>query len=134
MWTCPNCGRIFKSTNQPHSCKNVPLEEHFKGKPTAKTLFDTLLERITTEAGPCRIISLPCCVHLFGHYDFLAALPKKDRLEVRFTAPREMSAPRIHHCVPMSAKVFKICLDVFTEQDIDRELLDWLIESYHLKG
>ena len=64
----------------------------------------------------------------------VGALPKLDRLEVRFTANREMSAPRIHHCVPMSAKVFKICLDVFTEQDIDPELMVWLIESYHMKG
>jgi hypothetical protein len=134
MWTCPNCGRTFKNTNQPHSCKSVPLEEHFKGKPLARALFDTLLERITSQAGPCRIISLPCCVHLFGHYDFLAALPKKNRLEVRFTANREMTGPRIQACVPMSAKVFKICLDLFTEQDINRELMDWLVESYQMKG
>lgn len=133
MWTCPNCGRIFNKTNQPHSCKSIPLEEHFKGKRLARSLFDNLLDRITGEIGECQVISIPCCVHLFGKYDFLAALPKQDRLEVRFALDREMEAPRIHHCVPMSARVFKICLDLLTEQDIDQELMGWLEESYHLK-
>jgi hypothetical protein len=133
MWTCPNCGRIFKKANQPHSCKSIPLEEHFKGKPLARSLFDNLLERINGEIGECQVISIPCCVHLCGKYDFLAALPKRDCLEVRFALDREMVHPRIHHCVPMSTKVFKICLDLFTEQDIDGELMGWLQESYSLK-
>ena len=25
MWTCPNCGREFKRTNQNHYCGNAPL-------------------------------------------------------------------------------------------------------------
>ena len=24
MWTCPNCGRAFRSANQPHDCGKAP--------------------------------------------------------------------------------------------------------------
>ena len=48
MWTCPQCGRIFKKANQPHSCRKVPLEEHFKNKQAARMLFDFLVERINS--------------------------------------------------------------------------------------
>ena len=41
VWTCSKCGRIFKSANQPHSCKKVSLEKHFEGKEKAKELFDS---------------------------------------------------------------------------------------------
>ena len=133
MWTCPQCGRIFNKANQPHSCRKIPLEEHFKNKQAARALFDFLLERINVEIGECQVISLPCCVHLFGSYDFLAALPKKDRLEIRFTSDRVMDHPRFHHCVPMSARVYKICLDVSKAEEIDEELMQWLRESYRLK-
>jgi len=133
MWTCQKCGRIFRSKNQPHSCKKVPLEKHFEGKEKAKELFDYLVEQIDKKIGKFKIISIPCCVHLFCNYDFMAALPKKDKLEIRFALDRELKSTRLKVCVPMSAKVYKNCFDVFTKEEIDKEFMGWLKESYHLK-
>lgn len=96
-------------------------------------MFDYLLERVKRDIGKCKIISIPCCVHLFGKYDFLAALPKKDRLEIRFALDRKLGTPRLKQAVPMSAKVFKNCFDVFSKDEIDKEFVGWLKESYHLK-
>ena len=133
MWTCPKCGRIFKKASQPHSCRKVPLRQHFRNKEKAQKLFDFLVEQINKKIGRCKLISLPCCVHLFGKYDFLAALPKKDRLEIRFALDREIDNSRLKQSVPMSAKVFKNCFDIYSEKEIDKEFLGWLEESYHLK-
>lgn len=133
MWTCPKCGRIFKSTNQLHSCKKIPLERHFEGKEKAKEIFDHLVNQINSEIGKCKIVSIPCCVHLFGKYDFLAALPKKDRLEIRFALDQKLDSPRLKVCVPMSAKVFKNCFDICSKKEIDKEFIDWIKQSYHLK-
>ena len=133
MWTCQNCNRIFEKENQPHSCKKVPLKDHFRNKDKAKKLFDYLVERIKTETGKCKIISIPCCVHLFGKYDFLAALPKKDKLEVRFALDRKLTSPRLKTCVQMSAKVFKNCFDINKKEEINDEFVKWLKESYLLK-
>jgi len=133
MWTCPKCGRIFQKANQPHSCKKVPLEKHFTGKEKARELFDFLVKQINENIGQCKIIPIPCCIHLFGNYDFLAALPKKDRLEIRFALNRKINNPRLKICVPMSAKVFKNCFDIYAKQEIDKEFIGWLKESYFLK-
>jgi hypothetical protein len=133
MWTCPKCGRIFTKAGQPHSCKKIPLEKHFENKEKAKELFDFLVEQINRKIGECKIISIPCCVHLFGKYDFLAALPKKDRLEIRFALDRKLDSPRLKQSVPMSAKIFKNCINLGSVKEINEELIKWLSEAYHLK-
>ncbi len=133
MWTCNNCGRVFEKAKQPHSCHKIPLKEHFKNKVKAKELFDHLVERIDSKVGKVQTISLPCCVHLFGSYDFLAALPKKDRLEIRFSLDRTLDSPRLTQSVPVSAKFFKNCIDIKTLEEINEELIQWLKQAYHLK-
>lgn len=133
MWTCPKCDRIFEKANQPHSCRKIPLEQHFKNKDKARDLFDYLIKQIDASIGKCRLISLPCCVHLFSHYDFLAVLPKKDRLEIRFALNRQLDTPRVKVCVPLSTRLFKNCLDITSVGQIDTQLMDWLTESYNQK-
>lgn len=133
MWTCSNCGRIFKNANQPHSCKSVSVDSHFRNKEKAKEIFDCLVERINTKIGKCKIISIPCCIHLFGKYDFLAALPKKEGVEIRFALNRRLNSPRLKASVPLSSKVFKNCFDIGCKEEIDGEFVEWLVESYHLK-
>jgi len=133
MWSCAKCGREFEKEKQPHSCRKVPLEQHFKNKEKAKELFEALFKLVNTEIGKSRIISLPCCVHLFGKYDFLAALPKKDKLEVRFALNRKLDSPRLKVSVAMSAQVFKNCFDITAKEEFDDEFKGWLKEAYHLK-
>lgn len=130
MWTCPRCDRIFQKKNQPHSCKKVSVESHFVHKETARALFDDVLQRIKQEVGPYKIISLPCCIHLFGSYDFLAVLPKQDGIEVRFALNRPLHTPRLKASVPLSATAYKHCIDITNESEIDTELMEWLKESY----
>lgn len=132
MWTCPKCDRIFRKANQPHSCSKVPLESHFTGKEKARGLFEVLISRIDKNIGKCQIISLPCCVHLSGTYDFLAVLPKKDKIEIRFASGRKLNTPRLKTMVPLSGSTFKNCFDVYDEQEFDGEFMGWLNESYHL--
>ena len=133
MWTCPKCGRVFEKTEQPHSCNIVPLEKHFKNKEKAKELFDLLVEAIEKESGKVKVISLPCCIHLFGKYDFVAVLPKKEKLEIRFSLDKKINSPRLSQAVPMSASMMKNCVEIMTVEEIDKELLGWIDESYHLK-
>ena len=109
------------------------MELHFKNKQKAKELFDLLFKTINQEIGNCQIVSLPCCLHLYGNYDFLAALPKKDKLEIRFALDRKLDSPRLKQSVPISAHAVKNCLDITTPKEIDEELISWLMEAYHLK-
>lgn len=133
MWKCPTCGRIFDKAAQPHSCHKIPLEEHFRNKSKSKELFTYLVHTIDTKVGKTEILSLPCCIHLFGTYDFLAALPKRDRLEIRFSLDRKLDTPRLKQSVPVSANAFKNCIEVTRTKDVNDELIRWLRESYQLK-
>ncbi|MFH1509208.1 MAG: DUF5655 domain-containing protein [bacterium] len=134
MWTCSKCGRQFNKAKQPHSCKKVSLGEHFKNKDKTKELFDYLVKQIDKKIGKCKIISIPCCIHLFGNYDFLAALPKKDGLEIRFALDKKINSKRLKQCVKMSAKVYKNCFMVYDKKEIDIEFIGWIKESYNLKN
>jgi len=133
MWTCPECKRKFDKKDQVHSCQTIPLGEHFRGKELAKEIYNTLLERINKEIGKCEAISLPCCIHLAGEYEFMAILPKRDRLEIRIGLHRTLSGGRIGQVVPVSQHGYKVCVDLKSATDIDDELMGWLKESYHLR-
>ncbi len=133
MWICPNCEREFKKDKQPHSCNKIPLSKHFESKAKSKELFDYLVKQINKEIGTCKIISIPCCIHLFGTYDFLAVLPKKDGLEIRFALDHVIKSTKLKQSVPVSVTAFKNCVDIHSEKDIDNELLGYLKKSYYLK-
>lgn len=133
MWTCSKCGRTFARTKQPHSCNLIPIEQHFKNKNLAKELFNYLFDQINKEIGQCKSISLPCCIHLYGNYDFLAILPHKDRIEIRFASTENITNPRVIQSVNLSKKLIKICLDIKRKEEIDNELIELLKTSYLLK-
>jgi hypothetical protein len=133
MWTCSVCGRIFEKAKQPHSCRKTPLELHFQNKEKARELFDYLVKQVNKKVGKCKIVSLPCCVHLFGKYDFLAVLPKRDGLEIRFALDHQLKSPRIMQRVPISSKNVKNCLQVKSKAEVDGEFIGWLSRAYHLK-
>lgn len=134
IWTCSKCGRVFNKGHQPHSCAKIPLQQHFINKDRAKELFDYLFELINKKIGKCQLISLSCCIHLFGSYDFLAAIPKKNGLEIRFALDRKLDSSRLKVCVPMSTHIFKNCFEISSKGEIDNEFVDWLKESYALKN
>jgi hypothetical protein len=133
MWSCPKCGRIFEKEGQGHSCHVIALSEHFKNKEKAKEVFDYFVEQVNKTVGTCKIISLPCCIHLFGKYDFLAVLSKKEGLEIRFALDRKIDSPRLKICVPMSLKVFKNCFEIKSKEEVNAEFLGWVKEAYRLR-
>jgi hypothetical protein len=130
-WRCPTCGRGFARTGQQHSCRVVALEEHLPEGDPRRPLFDALLAAVRDEVGRCDVVSLPCCVHLAGRHDFLAVLPRKGRLELRFTLPRALRASRVRRAEPISRTAVKHSLDIAADTDIDAELLGWVREAYH---
>jgi hypothetical protein len=98
------------------------------------SLFDALLAAIENRVGPCGVVSLPCCIHLAATDDFLAVLPKSDRLEIRFTLHRRLDSPRIRACSQTGRTLHKHSVDVSQVEHIDAELLGWLREAYRLRA
>jgi hypothetical protein len=133
-WSCPKCHRIFQKENQMHSCKSFPIDQHFKNKEQIEELYNYLFKVVNNKIGKCKVISLSCCIHWFGNYDFIALLPKKDKLEIRFGLDRKIKNSRIFMSFPLSKKSYKNCLYITHKEDVDEELLKWLKDSYMLKS
>ncbi len=133
QWVCPKCRRQFSKKDQTHSCATKPLRDHFTNKPEAYKLFQALVKKINSHIGRVKVISIPCCIHLFGQYDFMAILPKKDGvLELRFSLDRALKNKRIFISVPVSKTAYKNCLRISSAKEIDAELLNWLKRAYAL--
>jgi hypothetical protein len=130
-WRCPDCGRGFTRVRQSHSCRSVALDEHLRDE-GARALFERLLTIVRADVGACEVVSLPCCIHLAATYDFLAVLPRRDRLEVRFVLPRRLDDPRITHWSQTGAHAYKHAVDVTDPDDLDPTLLGWIREAYQL--
>lgn len=133
MWRCPKCNRTFVRTRQTHSCETVSFEEHFEHKDALRSLFDHLLNELNSHVGRCEVVSLPCCIHLCGEYDFLAVLPRKDSLETRFVLRREVKNARVKSSTRISRSLYKHRVDIAAGEDIDEEFRGWLREAYHLR-
>jgi hypothetical protein len=131
-WRCPTCARTFRRTGQQHSCRRVPLGDHLRSD-LARSRFEHLLTAVHRVIGPCEVLSLPCCIHLVGSYDFLAVLPRRDRLEIHLALQREVDDPRILGSNPLNSSCWMHRVDLRTDADVDELFLGWVREAYHLR-
>ncbi len=133
MWTCPNCTRKFKNTNQHHTCQLVEVTHIFKNRPPIlKELYEKILE-VANTFGEYRIESIPYeAIRLKTQSTFVSIKRKKDHLAISFYLDkledvppvvkyRQMSKNRVVHVVPIDAL-----------EDIDDQLVDWMRRSYEL--
>lgn len=131
-WQCPICKREFAKINQAHSCVVFPLENHFKNKEFAKSLFEHLKNEIEKNIGPLKVESLPCCIHFVSAYTFGAVWAKKDRIMIDFRIPEKLESNRFKNITQISAHRFLYYLDIYKKEEIDPELLTWIKRSYEL--
>ena len=133
MWKCPKCHREFYKDNQSHSCVFYPIENHFKSKAESKILFDLLINKIEKEIGKVKIESLPCCIHLVSSYTFSGVWILKNKIRIDFRVNYPIQSERIVKEEKLSPNRNLYYLDIKDEEDIDKEILKWIGDSYHLK-
>jgi uncharacterized CHY-type Zn-finger protein len=133
LWTCPKCQRQFERQGQSHSCKPFPLEQHFKGKPNGKLLFEKLKQAIEKQLGSFKIESLECCIHFFSTSTFAAVKISKDKILVEFTLNHKIESDRISKFVQLSAHRNLYYIEIQTKKDIDEELIQWIKEAHDKK-
>jgi len=132
LWTCPKCKRQFEKKNQAHSCVRFPLANHFKNKDYAQSLFEHLKKEIIKNVGPVKIESLPCCIHLVSRYTFGAVWALKDGIRIDFRTDYKIKTRKSYRMIRMSANRYLYYFDIKNKQEIDRELLGWIKQSYRL--
>jgi hypothetical protein len=133
LWNCPQCGRQFERHNQAHSCKIYPLELHFEGKDASKILYEKLCEKIKKNVGPYKIESLECCIHLVSTSTFAAVKLLKSKIQIDFSLSRQLKNKRFVKTYKLSENRFLYLVEITEEEEIDNELLIWIVEAYEIK-
>ncbi len=132
MWQCPKCKREFQKKNQSHSCVIYPIEKHFTNRDYSRSLFEKLVKMIEINIGKIKIESLPCCIHLVSSYTFSGVWLSKDKLKMDFRVDYQIDSERIIKQEKLSTNRDLYYVEVKDEEDIDKELLKWIRDSYFL--
>lgn len=133
LWECPKCGRQFTKINQSHSCKQYPLEQHFIEKSNGELLYKKLKLNVEKTMNRFKIESLECCIHFVSTFTFAAVKVFKDKISIDFSLNHKVINKRIKQITQMSKNRFVHCIDVFTETEINAELVSWIQEAYDKK-
>lgn len=130
LWRCSVCGREFAKFKQWHSCRPVPVDSHFEGKPQGlRKLFDHLCRELK-RFGPLRIDAVKSGINLIPKHHMGGVRVLKDRLQVGFLLSRRVEGPRIIRTQKVGPAAHTHAVDLSSKPELDNELLSWLKEAY----
>ena len=132
MWTCPDCGRQFKNTNQDHSCMVTDLESHFKGKQeNVIQTFAVLKEKVMTFPD-VTINSVKNAILFTRKSHFLAVKPKKAFIDIEFVLDKPVEGFPIHKTVQASKHKWAHFIRLGSHEELDDQLMGWLKSAYKI--
>lgn len=129
-WTCPRCHRTYKNRNQAHSCVNVSVEDHLKGKgPLARELYD-VWHRFVAGMTSFRVHAQKTRIAFIDVMSF-AGVTKvaKDHIDCAFVLRRRVDSPRLKVVVDAPANWFSYRLRIHHPDELDSEVRQWVREA-----
>ncbi len=123
MWTCPNCERSFKTTNQSHSCTKIEIGELFIGKPDDLVLaFDEILIAVA-DWNPNSIGTATKSIVFTSKKAWLIIKPMKKELDIKFYNDLVIESDRIKKVTEYAGK-YAHHIRVEHPDQIDKEIID----------
>lgn len=133
-WKCLYCGKSYSHKNQSHSCEVHTVEELLNGKyEETKKLYNLLVEFLS-KLGDVKINANGTSIHFSNAGHFSAVQIKKDKLRFNFVTDEEIISERFVKFNKFSKNRMDYVIEIFSEKDLDDELLEWLKHAYKLKG
>lgn len=131
-WTCPNCLKEFKNSNQYHSCARVELGDHFKNKaPFVREIFDRIMAGVEP-FGDVVLNPVKTSIEVRAASTFLSVKAKRDCLEIAFQLAGETDEFPVYKTVRLSSNRVLHFAVLEEADDVDDRLLAWLSEAYEL--
>ena len=128
LWTCPRCGNRFVSRNLWHSCVVVPIDDHFRGRPRARQLFDSYLTAVRS-LGPVTVVSSKSRIAFMTRVRFAGCQVRKDWLLAAFWLVRQVRSPRFSKVESLGPRIWLYHFPIRDESDIDDEMMAWMAEA-----
>lgn len=135
-WTCPNCNRVFAKQNQSHlTCEPaVTIEEYFaRARPFERPIYDAVIARIGDLEGLI-IDPLNIGILLKNGAMFAELRPKTKWTALGFSLGRRLESGRLSRKVSSFGKKHFHVINMTDPNEIDDEIVEWLLEAYHLAG
>ncbi len=133
MWTCPECNRTFRNTNQVHTCRLVTKESLLaKRSQHINELYEALLHELK-KFGEFREEAVPPDVlFLKTKSTFLMVKLKTKWIDVEFFLEKLEDVPPVKKYLQTSKRRVVHVVSIDSLEDIDDQLIDWMHRSYEL--
>lgn len=131
MWTCRDCGRAFKNTNQWHSCyKPVSISQLLLNKaPNVKEVYDEVAKLFESHDDVLQDV-LKSTVAFKCHSAFLYLKPQKSVLKVEMLLDYPLDEFPFERCVQVSKKRYAIFFSLEEKSDLDISIKQIMLKSY----
>ena len=132
MWTCPDCGRTFRNTNQDHSCVVIDLELHYVNKDqNVKDAFEKIKD-IAMSLGNVKINSVKNAILFQAKSQFLAVKPKKNILDTEFVLDEPVEGFPIHKTVQTTKTKWAHFVRLESPEEVDEQLISWIKRAHRV--
>ena len=134
MWRCSRCGAKLITKNLSHACGAYSIEKFLEGKTAVgRDLFKRFVA-LVARCGPYDVAPAKTRVAFMAAVRF-ASVNRigRDLIDVHFVLPRVIASPRFRK-VEHLGKLHVHHLRLRDPRDFNRELADWLRQSYKEYG
>jgi uncharacterized protein DUF5655 len=130
-WTCPRCDREFGRAHQSHTCLPAnQIGDSFAGRsPVQREIYDAIAGYVAT-LGPLHEDAVSVGVFLKAQRKLAEVRPKSKWLELSLYLPRSVEHPRVARSMQLSTTRTVHFFKLFTVDDVDDDLRQWLTEAY----
>jgi hypothetical protein len=131
-WTCPDCQREFRNTNQWHSCIKADVADHLRDKSAAVVAAFDKLSRGIEGFGEMTISPVKTAIQFKAGATFLSVKIKKDYVELEFQLGELVERFPVYRSVRVSKNRVVHLVVIEGPEGVDKQLMGWLRASYVL--
>jgi Domain of unknown function (DUF5655) len=130
LWTCPDCGRRFVTTNMWHSCYVGTVDDFFANHHNLRPVFDAYV-RFVEGIGPFTVEVVKTRISFVTRARFAGVVRlRRDAVVAGFWLKRAVSNERFLKVEHIERDDWVYQLLLRSEADLDDELRGWLEEAY----
>jgi uncharacterized C2H2 Zn-finger protein len=132
LWKCPRCGHRFVTRNLWHSCVQVPLAVHFRGKPIGrKKTWDRWLA-VARECGAVDAYAQKTRIVIQARVRFAGAVVRTSYLDASLWLRRRAEHPRLRRVEDYGKLGYGHHFRLESPADIDAPLQALMHEAYRV--
>ena len=133
QWTCQECGRGFRRTNQRHTCSRVTVNDVFGGASAHSQALFAEFRAIVDSIGPHELSITKSGVGFKGtHRVFAAVRPSKAGLGGFLDLTYQLDDERFSTVEPYTKRLFIHKLRVTSSDQLDHQFRRWVADAYEV--